>query len=121
MMRRTRWATLALAAVLSLGLGTVDAGAKTYHPRHSTGTHHSSTHHPKIKRSMKAKDGFKHSHPCPSTGKSRGACPGYVIDHIRALCAGGADAPSNMEWQTIAAGKAKDREERRECAALRKR
>jgi hypothetical protein len=116
MMRRTRWATLALAAVLSLGLGTAPVGAKTYHPRHSTGTHR-----PATKRSAKAKDDFKHSHPCPATGKQRGPCPGYVIDHVKPLCAGGPDAPSNMQWQTIAAGKAKDREERRECAALRRR
>ena len=50
--------------------------------------------------------------PCPSTGKSGGACPGYVIDHVRPLECGGADAPSNMQWQTIAAGKAKDNTER---------
>jgi hypothetical protein len=114
--RRSRWAMVAFSAALALGLGAAPVGAKTYHPKHSTGTHR-----PREKRSMRAKDSFKHSHPCPSTGKSRGACPGYVIDHIKPLCAGGADAPSNMEWQTIAAGKAKDILERRECAALRKR
>jgi hypothetical protein len=74
----------------------------------------------KPKRSTEAKDLFKHSHPCPSTGKSRGACPGYVIDHIIPLCAGGADAPSNMQWQTAAAAKAKDATERRECEAFRR-
>src|SRR4029077_16931557 len=39
--------------------------------------------------------------------------PGYVIDHIRPLACGGADAPSNMQWQTIAQAKAKDKVERR--------
>jgi hypothetical protein len=34
----------------------------------------------------------------------RGACPGYVIDHINPLECGGADAPFNMQWQTIAEG-----------------
>ena len=63
----------------------------------------------KIARSAKAKDSFKRSHPCPSTGKSYGACPGYVIDHVQALKRGGADTPSNMQWQTKAAAKAKDR------------
>jgi hypothetical protein len=65
--------------------------------------------HGKIKRSQAAKDAFKRSHPCPSTGKSSGACPGYVIDHVKPLKRGGADAPSNMQWQTAADAKAKDR------------
>jgi hypothetical protein len=35
--------------------------------------------------------------------------PGHVVDHVVALKRGGADKPSNMQWQTIAAGKAKDK------------
>lgn len=65
----------------------------------------------RIARSAKAKDEFKHLHPCPSTGRSYGACPGYVIDHVRALKRRGADSPANMQWQTKAAAKAKDRVE----------
>jgi hypothetical protein len=67
--------------------------------------------HGKIARSAKARDEFKRSHPCPSTGRTSGACPGYVIDHVRPLKRGGADAPSNMQWQTVVAAKAKDRTE----------
>jgi hypothetical protein len=67
--------------------------------------------HGKIARSGKAKDDFKKSHPCPSTGKSSGACPGYVIDHVTPLKRGGADSPSNMQWQTTAAAKSKDKTE----------
>jgi hypothetical protein len=52
---------------------------------------------------------FQHQHPCPSTGKTTGACPGYVRDHIVPLCRSGADSTSNMQWQTIAGAKAKDR------------
>lgn len=48
------------------------------------------------------------------TGYPKGR-PGYVIDHIVPLACGGADAPSNMQWQTIAEAKAKDRVERRGC------
>ncbi|MBU1692305.1 MAG: HNH endonuclease [Gammaproteobacteria bacterium] len=48
-------------------------------------------------------------HPCPSTGQSSGACPGYVIDHIAALKRGGADRPDNMQWQTKEEAKEKDR------------
>lgn len=65
--------------------------------------------HGRIARSREAKWIFKRSHPCPSTGRSSGRCPGYVIDHVRALKHGGADAPGNMQWQTMQAARAKDR------------
>src|SRR5207244_4509340 len=67
--------------------------------------------HGRIKRSSAAKHSFERQHPCPSTGRTSGRCPGYVVDHVRPLECGGADAPSNMQWQTVAAGKAKDRTE----------
>jgi hypothetical protein len=41
--------------------------------------------------------------------------PGYVVDHIKPLACGGVDAPSNMQWQTIAAAKAKHKAERAGC------
>lgn len=63
----------------------------------------------RIHRSAEARDEFKKLHPCPATGKTTGRCPGYVIDHKVPLKRGGADAPSNMQWQTTAAAKAKDR------------
>jgi len=43
-----------------------------------------------------------------------------VKDHRIALCAGGSDHPDNLQWQTVVEAKAKDREERRDCMALRK-
>ena len=58
---------------------------------------------------------FMHQHPCPNTGKTKGRCPGYVVDHIKPLCAGGADHPSNMQWQTREEAKNKDRLEREQC------
>lgn len=67
------------------------------------------------KRSHAARDAFKHAHPCPATGKPSGACPGYVIDHIKPLACGGADAPANMQWQTVAEARAKDKWERIGC------
>jgi len=63
----------------------------------------------RIKRSEAAKNAFMHGHPCPSTGNTSGSCPGYVVDHINPLECGGADAPFNMQWQTIADAKAKDK------------
>ena len=70
-------------------------------------------------RSYRAKRDFRMENPCPSTGKVRGACPEYVVDHVVPLCAGGADAPSNMQWQTVEAGKRKDRDERKACRHLK--
>lgn len=58
---------------------------------------------------------FKRAHPCPATGKTRSACPGFVIDHIIALACNGDDLPTNMQWQTTADAKAKDRWERMGC------
>jgi len=65
--------------------------------------------HGKIKRSAVAKHEFERQTEYPH-GR-----PGYVVDHIRPLACGGADAPSNMQWQRIAAAKAKDRVERQSC------
>jgi hypothetical protein len=66
-------------------------------------------------RSREVRREFQREHPCPSTGKTSGACPGYRKDHVLPLACGGPDAVSNMRWQTVAAAKAKDRWERRAC------
>lgn len=75
--------------------------------------------HGRIVRSESAKNDFKRMNPCPTTGARSGPCPGYVIDHVKALACGGADAPGNMQWQTVAAGHAKDAWERDGCEAGR--
>lgn len=57
---------------------------------------------------------FMKLHPCPS-GPDKGStkrCRGHIVDHVKALDCGGLDAPSNMQWQTTAAAKAKDKIER---------
>jgi hypothetical protein len=59
---------------------------------------------------------FQREHPCPSTGLTTGACPGYRKDHVKALRCGGPDAVSNLQWQTIADARAKDRWERMACS-----
>jgi hypothetical protein len=63
----------------------------------------------RYKRSHRARHAFMVQQPCPSTGKTYGSCPGYVIDHIKPLKRGGADDPSNMQWQTKEEAKAKDK------------
>ena len=90
-------------------------------PSHTGHSSHSTQHtsrsapglardkHNRIARSAKAKADFKKQQPCPATGRSTGACQGYVIDHVNPLKRGGADSPSNMQWQTKEAAKAKDK------------
>ena len=123
---------LSLCAVLALMAAPLDAagrGKAGSHPRASN--HSKATGHPKaksatssrasksavvgrtakgkLKRTAEAKAEFRRQ-----SGYPHGR-PGYVIDHIVPLACGGADAPSNMQWQTLAAGKAKDHVERKGC------
>ena len=87
---------------------------------HSTSSTHSSsrksqevvvdrTPNGKIKRNETARHDFM-----KQTGYPNGR-PGYVIDHVKPLACGGLDAPSNMQWQTVAEAKAKDKTERIGC------
>lgn len=71
-------------------------------------------------RSAAERRAFQREQPCPSTGKKFGACFGYVVDHKIPLCAGGPDLRTNMQWQTVAAGHAKDKLEWAQCRALNK-
>jgi hypothetical protein len=68
-----------------------------------------SEHHGKHARSREVTAEFERENPCPATGKRYGACPGYIKDHIHALCIGGVDEVSNLQWQTKADAAAKDR------------
>ncbi|HTP27997.1 MAG TPA: HNH endonuclease signature motif containing protein [Anaeromyxobacteraceae bacterium] len=98
--------------------GRYSSGGSHYRS-HSTGTRSSGTSHAThskrgsshAKRDPAERRAFQRTHPCPSTGRTSGACPGYVVDHVQALKRGGADAPSNMQWQTVEDAKAKDRVE----------
>jgi hypothetical protein len=113
MLECSRPRRLVLAAALALlGASAMAGNSSSHHhggSQKATGVGRDANG--KIHRSQKAKDDFKKSHPCPSTGKSSGACPGYVIDHVTPLKRGGADSPSNMQWQTKEAARAKDKTE----------
>jgi hypothetical protein len=95
----SHWHKLLLVLFLAVGLaGNAFARAGAH------SGHHGNTH-----RSSQAKHAFMKSYPCPSTGRTRGACPGYVVDHVVPLKRGGADYPGNMQWQTLKEAKAKDK------------
>jgi hypothetical protein len=66
-------------------------------------------------RSLEVKHEFQGQHPCPSTGRTTGPCPGYIKDHVKALACGGPDSVANLQWQTVEAAKAKDKWERKSC------
>ena len=93
---KTGFLAQALAAAMMMFLTTTHAEART-------------------KRSQSAKVAFKHQHPCTATGSPKGRCKGYVIDHIVPIACHWDDAPSNIQWQTVADAKAKDKWERKGC------
>lgn len=65
--------------------------------------------HGRIRRSEEQKEAFMRLTGFPHGRK------GYVVDHITPLACGGADAPSNMQWQTVEAAALKDTTERGGC------
>jgi hypothetical protein len=113
----------ALMALLLLGQPSYaqHSGSRASHHSASSRTYHARSHstrrysgvardrHGRIKRSESAKRDFE-----SRTGYPHGR-PGYVVDHIKPLACGGADDPSNMQWQTKAEAKAKDKWERKGC------
>jgi hypothetical protein len=107
---------LVFAALLAPSFADAkDPGSRSHSSKHSGGHPKAKgvarDSHGRIARSSSAKHDFQKSHPCPKTGKSSGACPGYVIDHVKPLERGGADSPSNMQWQTKKQAKIKDKTE----------
>lgn len=61
---------------------------------------------------------FRATHPCPATGQIQAKCPGYVVDHVIPLCAGGRDRVDNMQYQPLAQSRLKDKIEIRYCRCL---
>lgn len=73
-----------------------------------------------IARDRKEVRAFRAEHACPATGRTLGTCPGYHVDHIQPLCAGGADHRSNMQWIRVDDHRFKTLVDVRECRKARK-
>ncbi len=74
--------------------------------------------HERATRSQAVKAEFKRIHPCPVTGLSTGACPGWQVDHVIPLARCGCDKVENLQWlknsiKTCAGTECKDRWERK--------
>ena len=126
-------ATVTIAFALAVPAAASSNASSASHPtsksrsKSKSGTTHSKTHasssktghhkspsakrdsHGKIARSEAAKHEFE-----VQSGYPHGR-PGYVVDHITPLACGGADIPSNMQWQTTETAKLKDKTERAGC------
>lgn len=71
-------------------------------------------------RSSAVKAEFRKANPCPATGRVRGACPGWEVDHRQALVCGGRDEVGNLQWLTVEDHRKKTRAEVRACRSKRK-
>lgn len=74
----------------------------------------------RIPRSAAEVRAFRSNNPCPATGRVRGACPGWQVDHSVPLCAGGLDHRSNMYWLSVDDHRWKTFVDVRECRKLRR-
>lgn len=58
---------------------------------------------------------FQRANPCPANGQKAGPCPGWQVDHIQPLCAGGKDAADNLQWLDTKSHKAKTKRDVAAC------
>lgn len=74
----------------------------------------------KLHRSQSTLIQFQKLHPCPSTGKPTGSCPGFVKDHVIPLACGGPDLPNNLMWSEHDWSIVRDKQEWHLCRELKK-
>jgi hypothetical protein len=119
MMRRLSFIALIIALLLPFDLpaqkrssSKSSKSSSTVHIKHTKTTRSSTPRkstvaardkNGRIKRSAVARNNFMRQTGYPHGRK------GYVVDHVVPLECGGADSPSNMQWQTVHDAKIKDR------------
>lgn len=69
----------------------------------------------RIHRDQRVLREFQLLHPCPSTGRTTGACPGWQKDHVWALECGGYDELWNLQWLTVEDHKRKTKMDNLAC------
>lgn len=67
-------------------------------------------------RSPEVRAAFMKTHPCPSTGKTRGRCDGWQVDHRLPLCFYGRDELPNMHWLSVKEHKEKTKLDVKVCS-----
>ncbi len=72
-----------------------------------------------IGRSPREVRAFRVQQACPATHLHHGPCPGWHVDHIIPLCAGGEDRPPNMQWIAVDDHRFKTLVDVRECRKMR--
>ena len=98
-MDRVRAGAVVFIAVASILTGQVFGGPLD-ETRYCTVTPHRDKDG-SISRRADVLRAFRKLYPCPSTGKTNGACPGWNIDHTIPLACGGCDAVSNLTWLPV--------------------
>lgn len=93
-MRMTTITTLAVFATLALSPVLAETIADD--PRYCGAIHRE--HDGRIERSRTVLRRFARIHPCPATLQPATSCPGWAIDHVIPLRAGGCDAVVNLQW-----------------------
>lgn len=73
-----------------------------------------------IRRDRAEVRAFRAAHPCPATGRARGACPGFEADHRVPLCMGGEDKAENLQWLTVEDHRWKTFVDQRECRKFKR-
>jgi len=71
-------------------------------------------------RDARQRELFVKKYACPVNGKHLEPCRGWVVGFVKPLCAGGVDRIANMQWQTVATAKRKEREAQKLCAKPKK-
>jgi hypothetical protein len=94
--RKHLWVFFAMGAVFMLALCTIAHADIKNDPRYCGEP--ARTPAGTIVRSAKVRSDYKKIVPCPITGLSTGACPGWQIDHIVPLVCGGCDRLDNVAW-----------------------
>jgi hypothetical protein len=97
-----RLSPLALLVLLALPLPAAaagdEAGMSTAHTLRLPGCVPPRDAHGHIARSRSVLQAWKHRNPCPSTGLTKGSCPGFDVSHSWPLFCCGPDEAANLSW-----------------------